>query len=124
MKSKIIIALLALWPMASFAQEWKKINAKDFAALIQSGSGQIVDVRTSREFGNGYIDGALNIDFFGDNFRQSILALDKAKPVFIYCYGGGRSSEAAEVLVQNGYQVVELREGFKSWREAGLPVAN
>jgi rhodanese-related sulfurtransferase len=122
MRTQFIALLFILIPALSIAQEWKTVPAKDFQGYINSGRGQLLDVRSAREFDGGHIDGAMNIDYTGDNFRQNILKLDKTKPVYIYCYSGGRSSEAAKILTDNGYQVVELAEGIKAWRDAQLPV--
>jgi rhodanese-related sulfurtransferase len=108
MRNKIVAFAIAMLPIVAFSQEWKTVPAQDFQGYVNSGRGQVVDVRTSREFAGGHIEGAVNVDYYGDNFRQEILKLDKTKPVYVYCYGGGRSTDAAQVLTANGYQVVEL----------------
>jgi phage shock protein E len=41
-------------------------------------------------------------------FEQNLSALDKSKPVFVYCAVGGRSSKAAQVLNKNGFKVYNL----------------
>lgn len=84
---------------------------------------QILDVRTAEEFQSGYIDGARNIDWNSQSFPIDVNALEKSKPVLIYCRSGRRSAEAATYLRNNGFtDVRELEGGISAWQEAGLPV--
>lgn len=84
---------------------------------------QILDVRTAEEFQSGYIDGARNIDWNSQSFPIDVNALEKSKPVLIYCRSGRRSAEAATYLRNNGFtDVRELEGGIAAWQAAGLPV--
>ena len=74
---------------------------------------QLIDVRTPKEFGAGHIDGAININYNGSNFEQSIGQLDKAQPVFIYCHSGGRSGKAYKKMKAMGFSTVyDLKGGY------------
>ena len=44
----------------------------------------IIDVRTPGEFAGGYIEGAINIDFYSETFRDELNRLDKNKTYLIY----------------------------------------
>lgn len=123
MKKQIVLILLAFVPTFVMAQNCKATDAKAFAEGVNKGDCTVLDVRTDREFAGGHLANALNIDFYGDDFRQSILKLDKSKPVYVYCHGGGRSAEACEILSTNGFVVIDLENGFKAWKDAKLPVA-
>lgn len=83
---------------------------------------QILDVRTPAEYAAGHLNGALNIDFYDESFSTQIKSLDKQKPVFIYCLSGGRSLKAAKILLKEGFEVIELNGGLKSWINASFPV--
>ncbi len=84
---------------------------------------QLVDVRTAQEVAEGKIKEAMHIDYNGASFQQTALQqLDKAKPVLVYCYSGGRSGEAANFLRANGYQVYELEGGIQKWKQADKPL--
>ena len=98
------------------------VDAPTFSRLIQSKTdAQIVDVRTPEEFGGGYISGALNLDYNGQDFERQVASLDKSKTVFIYCLSGGRSGAAAKELRKKGFQeVIELQGGIMAWNRAGL----
>ena len=54
----------------------------------------ILDVRTPREFSQGHLEKAINIDFYAETFRQEINQLDREKTYLIYCRRGVRSDLA------------------------------
>lgn len=95
----------------------KKVSKTEFAELIKKKGAQLIDVRTSREFSNGYIEGAKNIDYNGDSFEKQMKKLDKNKPVLVYCAAGGRSENAAELLKEWGFsEVYDLEGGYNGWK--------
>ena len=102
------------------------INPKDFLEKLNATpEAQLIDVRTPEEFQEGSIANAINIDWNGSDFVNQLASLDKHAPVFIYCLSGGRSAEASQALLDNGFQeVYELDGGFMAWTIEGLPVAN
>ncbi|MFY7899726.1 MAG: thioredoxin domain-containing protein, partial [Chitinophagaceae bacterium] len=55
-------------------------------------------------------------------FVERTAALDKNKPVYIYCLGGGRSSAAAKWLQKNGFTTYNLVGGINAWQQAAKPV--
>lgn len=80
---------------------------------------RIVDVRTPAEFSSGHIEGAINIDFFSDDFLDQIGQLDKSETLFIYCKSGNRSSKAAQKFLGLGFkEVVDLQGGIKNWNKS------
>ena len=91
------------------------VDAKRFAEVIEHENVQIIDTRTPAEFSEGHIPGAVNIDIDGADFEAKIAALDKSRPVAVYCRGGRRSKEAAEQMVSCGLDVTELANGILSW---------
>lgn len=97
------------------------LSPAEFKAAIASGPVQLVDVRTSGEYGNGHIDGSVNIDWMAPGHESALEHLDPKVPVLLYCEAGGRSGQALEHLKGRGYHVQHLANGFSSWREAGLP---
>jgi len=99
------------------------VNAATFEQAIKVKGVQLVDVRSPREYQGGHIEGALNYDWNGDNFKTEVLKLDKNQPVAIYCYSGGRSDEAKKWLQLNGFKnVIQLDGGIAEWRAAQKPV--
>lgn len=85
----------------------------------------LLDVRTPGEFKEGYIKGAKNIDWNGPGFNDEVARLDKSKPVFVYCKGGGRSGAAVQALKGMGFkEVYDLKGGIMNWKSEGLPLQN
>lgn len=82
----------------------------------------VIDVRTPGEFAEGHLINALNFDWNGSSFDQQIAALDKSKPVLVYCRSGSRSAAAADHMRTAGFkEVYEMDGGFVNWRNANLP---
>ncbi len=80
---------------------------------------QLVDVRTPEEFGEGHLEGAINIDFLDDEvFSSGIRGLDKDRPVLLYCRSGRRSASAGKLLLKDGFkEVYDLEGGYLNWTE-------
>ena len=106
--------------------KFKTVDAKEFAAFIKdTAKVTVLDVRTAAEHAEGYIPGThFNIDVLeGAYTKTATETLPKDKPVALYCRSGNRSKKAARILVDKGYEVVELGTGFRGWVAAGKKVA-
>lgn len=99
------------------------VSAHEFEKAIQTDSVQLLDVRTPQEYAEGHIDGALNINVQSDDFKKiAKRKLSKEPTVLVYCRSGRRSLDAAEILTELGYKVVNLKGGIIEWEEDGLPI--
>ena len=99
------------------------VSAPEFDKEIKADSVVLLDVRTPQEYAEGHIDGALNINIQSDDFRQRAeKELSKDPTILIYCRSGRRSMEAAGILSELGYKVVNLKGGIIEWKGDGLPV--
>lgn len=107
------------------AQNKMVLSAEEFEkALSSKASPQVLDVRTAEEYNLGHIKNALLADWKDENeFKRRISFIDKDKPVFIYCLGGGRSSAAAAKMRELGFQqVFELKGGMNAWKSENKSV--
>jgi rhodanese-related sulfurtransferase len=106
------------------ANKFKTVDVAEFAKAVADTSYVVLDVRTAAEHAEGYIPGThFNIDVLEDTYTETALkTLPKDKPVALYCRSGNRSKNAARILAENGYQVVELGTGFRGWAAAGKEV--
>jgi len=96
----------------------KDVDVKEFNRLIQEQPGLVLDVRTQGEVSKGAIANSVNLDFFNDNFESEVDKLDKAKPVYVYCASGGRSSEAMDLMHRKGFnKVYNLEGGYNAWKK-------
>jgi rhodanese-related sulfurtransferase len=95
---------------------------KDFAQQIVTEKGILLDVRTPGEWKKGHLKDARHLDIFRDDFESEINKLDTNTTVYVYCASGGRSSEAAELMLKKGFRkVVDMDGGFMRWKSEGLP---
>ncbi len=88
----------------------------DAACDIISKGGKWLDVRLPSEFQNFRIDEAVNIPLYF--IRLKLNALDKNTPYVVCCDTGRRSSAAAYILSERGFEAYVLRGGLAA-TEAG-----
>ncbi len=78
---------------------------------------QLVDIRNPGEVALGTIDRATAIPV--GQLPSRLDELDPAAPTVVYCAGGYRSSVAASLLRQNGFEdVSDLLGGYGAWVDA------
>ncbi len=99
------------------------VSPEEMQTLLQTDNVQLVDVRTPKEFKDGYIDNAENIDFFSSTFNKDIKKLNKKQPVLLYCRSGRRSAKFAKKLIEAGFvKVYDLEGGFTKWKHKGFKI--
>ena len=104
--------------------KFRTVDVAEFAKAVADTSYVVLDVRTPAEHAAGHIPGThFNIDVLEDDYTETALkALPKDKPVALYCRSGNRSKNAARILAEHGYRVLELGTGFRGWVAAGNEV--
>jgi len=80
----------------------------------------LVDVRTPQEFNSGHIEGAVNIPL--QELAQRTSEIPQDEPVVVYCRSGNRSSTAARMLSNAGYDQVYDLGGVIDWQAQGYPL--
>ena len=121
----ILTSFLALLGLASACSQhnYENANVDRFAECITDSNVVLLDVRTEKEFNEGHLQNALNIDIKQDDFVEKAKAtLPTEKTVAVYCRSGVRSALAANKLSAEGYKVVNLEGGFLAWEKAEKPV--
>lgn len=116
-----LIMGFSFWGLFGQTNKFKTVDVAEFAKAVADTSYVVLDVRTPAEYTEGHIPGThFNIDVLEDNYTEIALKnLPKDKPVALYCRSGNRSKNAARILAENGYEVVELGSGFRGWVAAG-----
>ena len=100
-------------------QKFESLDAEAFEQVISDTSVVRLDVRSIDEYASGHIAKAINIDVMKDDFKTKATSLlPKDKTIALYCRSGRRSKKAAGILVENGYNVVELNSGISGWINA------
>ncbi len=85
----------------------------DALDTLDSQSSMIIDIRDEFSFEYGSIPNAVNIPL--DKLKQDFSVLPKDKLLVICCKGGQISDTLAEKLRENGYNAVNLKEGYYGW---------
>ena len=122
---KIVTLILIFISTFSFSQEViKNVDAAAFKKMIDDKIYILIDLRTADEIKNkGKIKGATELDFLDKNAEANIEKLDKKKSYLIYCAGGGRSGDCAELMKKQGFKdVVNLEKGFGDWKNKGFEI--
>src|SRR5579863_594251 len=88
----------------------------DRAKEIVAAGGKWLDVRLPSEFQNFRIDGAVNIPLYF--IRLKLNALDKNTSYVVCCDTGRRSSAAAYILSERGFEAYVLKGGLAATEAA------
>jgi rhodanese-related sulfurtransferase len=74
--------------------------AVDLKAVIAEGAF-LVDVRTPGEFSSGHVKGSVNIPLA--SIPNQLNKFKNKKNIIVFCRSGMRSSQAKNILQQNGF---------------------
>ena len=98
-------------------QKASRLTARSFDERRDDIAGlQLVDIRNPGEVQLGTIGGALTIPV--GQLPDRLAELDPSAPTVVYCAGGYRSSVAASVLRQAGFDdVSDILGGYGAWTE-------
>lgn len=98
-------------------QSFSHIQANAAQQMLKENLATLADIRDVNSFEAAHIEGATHLS--NESLSQFMAATDKARPVIVCCYHGISSQQAAQFLVQQGYQqVYSLDGGFEGWRRA------
>ena len=121
----------------------KQILSKEVKDYVKvNPKSVLLDVRTEEEWNiDGKPDGEkillkthfLTIQFADKTFNQNFiedfkkLNIDKEHEILTMCMGGVRSQSTAELLTKEGYNCINISDGFLGnaenlgWKKSGLP---
>jgi phage shock protein E len=102
----------------------KNMNSQEASKLLANNSDIIIlDVRTPREFNDGHIKGAKNINIADGDFQSQIEKLNRDSTYFVYCRTGNRSGRAIRLMEQLDFKsIYHLQHGITEWVGEGKPV--
>ena len=96
--------------------DWNMIDKMDREKNV------FLDVRDPEELAIGMIDGSMNIPL--GELRQRLDEIPHSKRVVVYCQVGQRGYFAARILKQNGFDVVNLNGGYKTYSHVACKQSN
>ncbi len=97
------------------------VNAVEAAAILDQHAEVIVlDVRTVKEHADQNIQVGLNIDYYGDDFKQQLSTLDKTQTYLVHCKTGVRSGRTLPIMQELGFtHLMHLDGGIRAWKALG-----
>lgn len=116
---QILLLVTALCSLSACNKTIRTVDNDEFESILRDTSVILLDVRTPEEYVQGHIPGAINVDVKQKYFvKIAKEKLVEGSTVAVYCKGGVRSMKAAKMLSKEGYQIVNLKNGFDSWTTA------
>lgn len=104
-------------------KSFRNVGVEEFDKMRKGTNVVVLDVRTPKEFSEGHLANAVNLDFYAADFAQQLGKLDKSKTYLVHCAAGGRSAKACTSMTQlNFTSAVNLEGGYKAWIKAEKPV--
>ncbi len=83
---------------------------------IKKNNSIFLDVRTPEEYELGTIEDAINIDDL--ELRSKLNEIPKTKDIYVFCEVGFRGYLATRLLIQKGYNALNLTGGYKLYKMA------
>lgn len=119
MKYLISLLLTALMLTGCGGREnggYRQITQEEAAKMMESGDDYILlDVRTTEEFAQGHIPGAICIPNETIGTEEISQLPDKDATILVYCRSGNRSKQASQKLADLGYTNVLEFGGINTW---------
>jgi rhodanese-related sulfurtransferase len=96
------------------------LSAAEAKRLTEEEGALIVDVRREFEWRRRHIPGSVHVPLEDLPHRCSDLPDDRL--LITFCTGGLRSAGAANLLLEAGFDAINMSHGLIGWRSAGGPL--
>ncbi len=98
------------------ASGYEDIGVEAFKGKMAEPGIVLIDVRTPEEIAEGKIEGAMELNYYDDNFAEELGKMDKDKTYLIYCRSGNRSGKACKLMQEQGFsKLYNLEGGYIEW---------
>ena len=120
----IVISLFALTFACALVQAGEAIGPSVLADRINTGNAPfILDVRSTGEYANGHIPGAVNIPYRQLHDRLSELMAYQEQEIVVHCQVGPRADIARSILSAAGFvRIHELEGHMRAWEAGSYPI--
>lgn len=95
------------------------VSAAEAVRLVAEGAF-VIDVRRTFEWNRVHIPDAVHMPL--EALPERCVELPEDRLIITFCTGGIRSAGAANLLVENGFDAVNMIGGLIHWRSAGGPL--
>ncbi len=96
-----------------------EITVDELASRLAGGAA-VFDVRQPEEYVAGHVPGAVLVPL--GEVPDRVAEFPTAAEVFLVCRSGARSARAAEFLLPQGVQAINVAGGTLAWIESGRDV--
>jgi rhodanese-related sulfurtransferase len=98
--------------------KYNNISADSMKTSIGKKDIIILDVRSKKEFAEGHIPGAVNLNIHDENFEAALDTMNKEIRYDVYCRSGNRSGDAVEIMKKKNFKKVNHFDGgILEWKE-------
>ena len=102
------------------AKPFRNVGVPEFERLRAQKKNVVLDVRTKKEFDEGHVPGAVNMDVNAPDFLEKAAKLDKSKTYLVHCAAGRRGAKACDQMSGLDFpKLYNLEGGFTAWKKAG-----
>lgn len=114
--SWIVFVALFLLGACAIDEGYETVDISQVQQLQDDGA-VVLDVREVEEFAEGHIIGAVNVPLSALKIGKigERADLTKEQSYIVICRSGNRSIEASDILIKDGYDLVNVSEGMSSW---------
>lgn len=88
----------------------KRVDFSDAQKMVDEGKAKWLDVRLPGEYSAQHLPGSMNIPLF--LLRKKLPSMDDKMSYIVYCDSGSRSSAAAFLMIQRGFNAYVLDKGI------------
>jgi len=92
---------------------YQTIEIEEVEQYIEKGYA-VLDVREVEEYHSGHIPRAINLPLSGLE-KGEFSSISKDGKYVVICRSGNRSVAASNILTDNGFHVINVKEGMSSW---------
>ncbi|WP_022942816.1 rhodanese-like domain-containing protein [Psychromonas hadalis] len=125
MDLKHLLKILPLLLFSAFSQaKMQQLEPQVLLKLIQDQQAPLIlDVRSTGEFQQGHIQGAINISYDLLGAKSELLNDYKNRLIVVYCRSGRRAQVAYQILQKKGFkQLIDLKGHMILWQQRQYPL--
>ncbi|GAA0433386.1 MULTISPECIES: rhodanese-like domain-containing protein [Virgibacillus] len=103
---------------ASSLRSYQNQSPTEIERRFQKNEVQILDVRYQDEWEEARIPEAIHASL--PHVKERVKELSTSKPIAVHCASGKRSAIAASILLNEGFEVINIRGGMLQWKNEDL----
>lgn len=102
-------------------ETFTEISPEQAWHLLEQEGATLVDIRDARRYVYSHPQDAFHLT--NESYGRLLDKVDYDEPIIVICYHGVSSRNAAQFLVEQGFeQVYSVKGGFDAWQRSELPI--